>query len=166
MDLESVPEAAIPGLLIVRPDEMLFFANVASVRDGILAAVADRQPRPTVVLLDLSLTPEVDVPVVEVLEDLHERLAADGIELWLANLRPGATDLLDRAGTLALIGATRIYPRVIDGILAYVLRLPGARDRVDVLDRPAGLPPRARVAAGHERRGRGHAARPGTAPGC
>jgi len=133
VDLESAPEAAIPGFLIVRPDEMLFFANVASVRDGILAAVADRQPRPTVVLLDLSLTPEVDVPVVEVLEDLHERLAADGIELWLANLRPGATDLLDRAGTLALIGATRIYPRAIDGILAYVLRLPGARDRVAVL---------------------------------
>ena len=35
-----------PGLLIVRPDEMLFFANVASVRDGILAAVADTRAAP------------------------------------------------------------------------------------------------------------------------
>ena len=34
VDLRTVPDAAIPGLLIVRPDEMLFFANVASVRDG------------------------------------------------------------------------------------------------------------------------------------
>ena len=133
VDLESAPEAAIPGLLIVRPDEMLFFANVASVRDGILAAAADLEPHPTVVLLDLSLTPEVDMPVVEALEDLHQRLTADEIELWLANLRPDAIDLLDRAGTLAEIGATRIYPRVIDGILAYVLRLPGARERVAVL---------------------------------
>jgi anti-anti-sigma regulatory factor len=128
-----VPEAAIPGFLIVRPDEMLFFANVSSVRDGILAAAADADPRPSVVLVDMSLTPEVDVPVVEALEDLHGRLAADGIELWLANLRPDARDLLDRAGTLAALGATRIYPRVIDGILAFVLRLPGARERVAVL---------------------------------
>ena len=94
---------------------------------------ADLEPRPTVVLLDLSLTPEVDVPVVEALEDLHQRLAADGIELWLAGLRPEVRRLLDRAGTIATIGATRIYPRVIDGILAFVLRLPGARERVAVL---------------------------------
>jgi SulP family sulfate permease len=133
VDLEGAPEAAIPGLLIVRPDAMLFFANVASVRDGILAAAADGEPRPTVALLDLSLTPEVDVPVVEALEDLHQRLTADGIELWLANLRPDARDLLDRAGTLALIGAGRIYPRAVDGILAFVLRLPGAWERVAVL---------------------------------
>ena len=39
-----MPEATIPGLLIVRPDEMLFFANVASVRDEILEASAHVQP--------------------------------------------------------------------------------------------------------------------------
>ncbi len=102
------------------------------------ATGSSRSPRrrsraPSVVLLDLSLTPEVDVPVVEALEDLHGRLAADGIELWLAGLRPDATDLLDRAGTLAAIGATRIYPRVVDGILAFALRMPDARERVAVL---------------------------------
>ncbi len=133
VDLRTEPNAAIPGLLIVRPDEMLFFANVASVRDGIIRAAADTEPPTRVVLLDLSLSPEVDVPVVEALEDLHQRLADDGIELWLSHLRPDARDLLDRAGTLATIGAARIHPRVIDGILAYVLRLPGAGERVAVL---------------------------------
>ena len=100
----------MPGLLIVRPDEMLFFANVASVRDGIIAAAEATEPRPSVVLLDLALTPEVDVPVVEALEDLHERLAADGIELWLSHLRPAASELLARAGVLDRIGVETIYP--------------------------------------------------------
>jgi MFS superfamily sulfate permease-like transporter len=86
-----------------------------------------------VVLLDLSLTPEVDVPVVEALEDLHQRLAAEGIELWLSHLQPGARDLLDRAGTLAVIGAAGIHARAVDGILAFVFRLPGADERVAVL---------------------------------
>ena len=97
-------------------------------------------------LLDLSLTPEVDVPVVEALEDLHGRLAADGIELWLAGLRPDARDLLDRAGTLAKIGAPAIQARVLDGILAFALRLPDARERVAVLvDLLAFIRERARV---------------------
>jgi high affinity sulfate transporter 1 len=133
VDLEAAPEAAIPGLIIVRPDEMLFFANVASVRDGIMQTVETAEPRPAVVLLDLSLTPEVDVPVVEALEDLHQRLAADGIELWLAYLRPDAKDLLERAGVLATIGDARVHARVVDAILAFLLRLPGADERVAVL---------------------------------
>jgi MFS superfamily sulfate permease-like transporter len=133
VDLRSEPGAAVPGLLIARPDEMLFFANAASVRDGILAAAAAAEPRPTVVLLDLSLTPEVDVPVVEALEDLHGRLADDGIELWLCSLRPNARDLLERAGVLAAIAETRIHARAVDAILAYALRIPGARERVAVL---------------------------------
>jgi sulfate permease, SulP family len=133
VDLREVPAAAIPGLLIVRPDEMLFFANVASVRDGILAAVADAEPQPTVVLVDLPLTAEVDVPVIEALEDLHGRLAADGIELWLSHVQPHARAQLERAGTLAAIGPSGVYPREIDGILAFALRQPGAADRVAVL---------------------------------
>ncbi|MGZ6568197.1 MAG: SulP family inorganic anion transporter [Solirubrobacteraceae bacterium] len=133
-DLRMVPDAAIPRLLIVRPDQMLFFANVASVRDEIVAAIADTDPHPTVVLLDMGLTPEVDVPVVEALEHLRQRLAGDGIELWLSDLRPDAQDLLDRAGALAAIGPGRIYPRVIDGILAFALRTPGAAERIAVLN--------------------------------
>lgn len=134
VDLRTAPGAVIPGLLIVRPDEMLFFANIASVRDGIIEAVAEVQPRPTVVMLDLALTPEVDVPVVETLEDLHQRLASEGIELWLAYLQPAARDLLDRAGTLERLGPDRIHPRVLDGIVAFALRAPGARERAAVLE--------------------------------
>jgi high affinity sulfate transporter 1 len=134
VDLRTAPDAMIPGLLIVRPDEMLFFANVASVRQAIVQAVEKADPRPAVVLLDLGLTPEVDVPVVEVLEDLQQRLAADGIELWLSSLRPDARDLLDRAGALASIGPDRVHVGVIDGILAFALRMPGAEERVTVLN--------------------------------
>ena len=133
VDLRGAPDAAIPGLLIVRPDEMLFFANVASVRDEIMRAVEDADPHPTVVLLDLSLTPEVDVPAVEGLEDLHERLAGGETELWLCHLRPGAQELLERSGALETIGRDRVHPRVLEGILAFALRAPGSAERVAVL---------------------------------
>jgi MFS superfamily sulfate permease-like transporter len=112
---------------------MLFFANAASVRDGILHELAGTEPPCSVVLLDLSLTPEVDVPVVEVLEGLHGRLVDQGVELWVSHLRPGARETLQRAGTLAVIGSERLYPRTSDGILAFALRSPGAAERVAVI---------------------------------
>lgn len=133
VDLSVEPSAEIPGLLIARPDEMLFFANAASVRDAVVRAAAGTLPRPTVVLLDLSLTPEVDVPGVEALESLHRRLAADGIELWLCYVRPAVRDLLERAGALAVIGPGHVHARLVDGVLAFVLGTPEARDRVAVL---------------------------------
>lgn len=133
VDLRTTPDAAIPGLLIARPDEMLFFANVASVRGEIMQAVADSEPPVTVVLLDLALTPEVDVPVADALEDLQQRLAAGDIELWLCHVQPGARDLLDRAGVLAAIGPERVHARVVDGVLAYALRAPGRGARAAVL---------------------------------
>jgi MFS superfamily sulfate permease-like transporter len=133
VDLRADPGAVIPGLLIARPDEMLFFANASSVRDAVIRAAAEAQPPPTVVLLDLSLTPELDVPAAEALESLHRRLAADETELWLCYVRPAVLELLERAGVLAVIGPGHVHPRVVDGVLAFLLGTPEARDRVAVL---------------------------------
>jgi MFS superfamily sulfate permease-like transporter len=94
------------------------------------SCTTDTDPPPTVVLLDLELTPEIDVPVVEALEQLHQRLDTDGIELWLCHLLPAAHDLLDRAGVLAVIRPERIHPRVLDGIIAFALRSPSGEGRV------------------------------------
>jgi SulP family sulfate permease len=133
VDLESQPAATMPGLLVVRPDEMLFFANATAVRDAIVLAAREAVPTPTVVLLDLSLTRDADVPAVESLEDLHQRLASDGIALWLSHVRPAVLALLERAGTLEVIGRDRVYPRIADGILDFARGTAGARARIEVL---------------------------------
>ena len=133
VDLEAQPTATIPGLLIARPDEMLFFANATGVRDAIVAAAESIEQPPTVVLLDLSLTRDADVPAVEALEQLHRRLARDGVALWLCHVRPSVRDRLDRAGVLDEIGRDRVYPRIVDGILAHAHGTADATARVAVL---------------------------------
>jgi high affinity sulfate transporter 1 len=137
-ELEPVELAAdaddiITGLLIVRPDEMLFFANATPVRDGILGAVVEREPRPDVVLVDLSLTPDIDAPAIEMLEDLRERLAGDETALWLAHVRPRVLELLDRAGVLAALGPGTVHSQTLDAIVAFLRRSPGSADRIAVL---------------------------------
>jgi SulP family sulfate permease len=133
VDLEGEPSATIPGLLIVRPDEMLFFANASSVRDAIVRAARETEPKPTVVLLDLSLTRDADVPAIEALESLRRRLGSEEVALWLSHVRPDVMDLLDRAGALDVIGQGHVYPRLADGILAFIHGSAAARARVEVL---------------------------------
>ena len=134
IDMRKAPVESIYGMLIVRPDEMLFFANASPIRDEIARAAAEASPHAVVVLLDLSLTPELDVPSVEALEQLHGRLAREGVELWLCQLRPAVRELLERAGTLATIGMDHIYFRPLDGVLAHVLTSVGTEDRSSVLN--------------------------------
>ena len=163
VDLRTMPDAAIPGLLIVRPDEMLFFANVASVREGIMQAVANADPRPTVVLLDLELTPEVDVPVVEALEHLHQRLGRRR-DRALAVSSP-----VRRSGPPGPRGRARQHRtrpglpprhRRDHGVHPPHAGGRGARRRPQ---RPARLHPRARGTTGRERGGRRAADRIGGA---
>jgi len=118
VDLAIDAGAGIPGLLVVRPDSMLFFANASPVRDAILRT-AGVEPRPSVVLVDLLLTPDADVPVAEMLADLHRRLAAQGGELWLSNVRPRVREVLAATGALAEIGDARLYPTIIDALNAH-----------------------------------------------
>jgi MFS superfamily sulfate permease-like transporter len=132
-DLVVAPTASIPGLLIVRPDEMLFFANATPVRDAILQAARETEPKPTVVLMDLSLTRDADVPAIESLVDMAKRLASDGIDLWLCHVRPVLADLLERAGALDEIGRDHVYPRIADGIVAFAHGTATARARAEVL---------------------------------
>ncbi len=121
-DVDATPDAAIPGLLCVRPDEMLFFANITSVRHAILSRLDASDPRPEVVLLDLSLTPDADAPVVEALGDLHERLTGEGVELWLSHVRPDVRKLLDRSGLTAKVGPEHIFVRPLHGIVLFRMR--------------------------------------------
>ncbi len=132
VDLESASEASIPGLVIVRPDETMFFANATAIRDAVVEAARQTSPPPTVVLLDLSLTRDADVPAVEALEQLQRRLASDGIALWLSNVRPLVRALLERSGVLATIGREHVHARIADGIVAFARGSDAERARIDV----------------------------------
>jgi MFS superfamily sulfate permease-like transporter len=94
-------------VLVARSDGPLFYANVANLRDQLLAAIVTAPERPRVVVLDLSETPDLDVDTLDGLAELAETLAADGIEFRLAAVRGRALELLRRSG---LADGLRIEP--------------------------------------------------------
>jgi sulfate permease, SulP family len=90
-DLLDHPEAAtVPGLLLVRPDGPVFFANANPLRLGVLRLVRTASPPLQVVVVDLSSSFRLSVPTIDVLSELHDELGQGGIALWLARIRSTA----------------------------------------------------------------------------
>ncbi len=120
-DVAQYPEnKTIPGLLIVRPNQSLFFANADSLRAAIVDFVRASDPPARAVLLDLEMTSEVDMPGAEMLAELKEKLAGEQVDLLLSRVRYAVRDLLDRSGVTQKIGAENFQARTIDGVLAYL----------------------------------------------
>ena len=111
--------AATPGLLVVRPLQMLFFVNAAEIRDAVTAAAHGVDPPPDVVLLDLGLTPDLDVPALDVLSDLSERLESSGGQLWLVTSDDLVRERLAVAGVSTGHGV-QVFHNAAGGVLTYL----------------------------------------------
>lgn len=82
-----------PGLLALRVDENLFFANMPRVEERIAADLA-ADPSVQRVLLVCSGVNQIDTTALGVLSDLEARLAEQGIRLQLAEVKGPVMDRL------------------------------------------------------------------------
>ena len=122
-DVRRHPEnRTIPGLLIVRPDQGLFFANVGDLRKRIMAVLDETKPSKKVLLLNLEMSNRVDVPAMDMLLELKEETELRGAELWLTRLHKSVHDKLEHTGVLDEIGPENVRPRVFGSIVDYLLR--------------------------------------------
>jgi MFS superfamily sulfate permease-like transporter len=136
-DIRRHPEnRAIPGLLVLRPDEGLFFANADALRNEIINLVEEAQPPVKVILLDLEMSNQLDVPSVDMLAELIEELKQRNAEMWLSRLHKPVYDALERSSVLQEIGEKNIHSRMLESILAYITqgKLEGSVDIAVVRD--------------------------------
>lgn len=126
----------IPGLLIVRPDQGLFFANAESISNEIKHQVETAQAPVKVLLLDLEMTNQLDVPSVDMLFELKEEMHKQNVELWLVRVHGPVRDSLEKSNVLQEIGLENIYPRIMQGVLRYLTQAPleGAEEIAVVSD--------------------------------
>ena len=87
---------AVPHVLIVRPDEPLFFANVDDMFDKALAVLRQSSDIRTLIL-NLEESPTVDGTVIEALDQFSRRVRDAGCTLMLARLKPHVQSVLQRA---------------------------------------------------------------------
>jgi MFS superfamily sulfate permease-like transporter len=89
---------AAPDVLVMGTEGPLFFANALTIKDRIVAALDGAHGKPAVVVLHLSRNDEIDVGSLDMLKDLADTLAREGVELRLANVHANVHELLRRDG--------------------------------------------------------------------
>lgn len=96
----------VPGVLIVRPDAPLFYANAELVRDAIEQAVGNARA----VVLVLDGNDNLDITSAEQLGKLAGGLAARNVPIGLAHVHGPALEMAERSGLLATVGADHVFP--------------------------------------------------------
>ncbi|MCD5420675.1 SulP family inorganic anion transporter [Rhodococcus pyridinivorans] len=144
-DRERHPEGhRIPGLVLVRFDAPLFFANGVILTKFVRELVRERDDRIEWVVLAAEPITDLDISAVEEIERLDDYLAHRGIRLAFAAMKGPVKDKLHRMQSGNRFGAGRFHPTVRTAVVAFRHRNQPGIER-SVLDAPPqdiGPPPR------------------------
>jgi MFS superfamily sulfate permease-like transporter len=120
-DITRYPHARqVPGLVLLRWDAPLFFANAELFRDRALEAVASSPTPVRWLVVAAEPVTSVDVTAADVLVELDETLHAAGVELCFAEMKDPVKDKLKRFGLFARLGEKAFFATVGEAVNAYL----------------------------------------------
>ena len=121
--VEDHPDAqTFPGLVILRVDGELFFANAHWFRDVVRSLVRDQSPPVRELLVHAGAVPHIDTTAAQMLRELIAELEQAGTTLAFARATTGLVHDLERNGIARLVGDDRFFDTVAAGVDAYLHR--------------------------------------------
>ena len=111
-------DETIPGLLMVRTEGRVYFANSQRVLEKLLAVI--QRERPRVIAVDCSAVPDIEYTALKQLIDFEERLREVGIMLWLVALNPEPLRTIQQSSLGEALGHERMHPNLEQAVLAYL----------------------------------------------
>jgi high affinity sulfate transporter 1 len=105
------------GILVLRLDVPLFWANASEIHDRVLATV-DENPGTRVLLLDLEATSQLDTTSIDMLELILTRLRERDIDLYLVRVFYRARLTLAKAGFIDQLGEDHMWHSISAGVRA------------------------------------------------
>jgi sulfate permease, SulP family len=126
-DVAERPDArVVPGVVVYRLDDRLFFANARYVMRRMREAVRGAPTTAHWLVLDAEGIAHIDTTGEEALGQLVDELHDDGVSLVVARMRTDLKDRLDDVGLGKQIGAERFYPTVRAAVHARVRQETGS----------------------------------------
>ena len=92
---EHPEDESFPGLLLLRPEGPIFFANAAQIAHKIEPLVRETQPK--VVAVDASGVLDMEYTALKMFAQVAKRQSQDGIQLWLIGMNPGVLAVVQRS---------------------------------------------------------------------
>jgi high affinity sulfate transporter 1 len=109
-----------PGLLLLRIEGRLFFANAQRIADLVWAQ--QQSTRAQLLVIDCRAVIDVEYTAIKVLEQMDDKLRRNGCELWLAGMTRGVFEVIERSGIGAQIGHQRMFLNLQAAVETYERR--------------------------------------------
>jgi len=104
---EHPEDETFPGLLLVRPEDRIFFGNVQTIRERLGALVEERKPR--VLGIDMRIVPDIEYSALKVLIEAEKKAADLGVRLWLIGLSSEVLLVVQRSGLADRLGREGMF---------------------------------------------------------
>ena len=112
-DIQRHPGAQpTPGVLIIRPDAPLFYANAQPFRDTVTEQVRSSPEPVHTLILDLDANDGLDITSSEALGKLLDQLGDQHVRVGLAHVHATTAEMMQRSGVLEKVGAGHIFPNL------------------------------------------------------
>jgi high affinity sulfate transporter 1 len=103
---EHPEDETFPGLLILRPEGRIFFANAEHIAEKMRHLANEAKPR--VVAIDLSAVPDLEYTALKALVEAERRQREVGIRVWLVGLNPGVLRVVQKS-PLRVLGREELH---------------------------------------------------------
>jgi high affinity sulfate transporter 1 len=104
---EHPEDETFPGLLILRPEGRMFFANAEHIAEK-MRRLAD-EAKPKVVAIDLSAVPDLEYTALKALLEAEKRQRDRGICLWLVGLNPAVLRMVQKSSLGEILGRGALH---------------------------------------------------------
>jgi MFS superfamily sulfate permease-like transporter len=133
-DITRYPEAQLtPGLVLLRWDAPLFFANAELFRERVLDAVASSPTPVRWLVVAAEPVTSVDVTAADAICELDDTLHAAGVEMCFAEMTDPVKDKLKRFGLFTRFGKQDFFATLGEAVRAYLATHPA--ESIDSEDR-------------------------------
>jgi MFS superfamily sulfate permease-like transporter len=117
--LEDHPDdERFPGLLIMRTEGWMNFASMPNAREKLRQLVIEHEPR--VVILECSAIPDIEYTALMRLLEAEDKMARDGVELWLVGLNPEPFQRIRTSPLGQILGDERMFPNLHQAVSYYL----------------------------------------------
>ncbi len=114
---EHPEDETFPGLLLLRLEGWVFFANAELIAEKLRPMIA--QTRPSVVALDLSAVTNLEYTALKMFTEAEKRNRERGLALWLVGLAPGVLATVQRSPLGQALGRERMFFNLEQAVARY-----------------------------------------------
>jgi high affinity sulfate transporter 1 len=117
---ENPDSETYPGLVIIRFDGPLYFANANALRDRVREVTTDVTPPVTMVLIDMEGVNYIDLEGCDMLNEITENMKGIGIVIHLARVKHEIMEMLEKVGFDQIIGRDHIHNKAVEAVQEFI----------------------------------------------